>query len=254
MSYSGIAIFSLVALTAAAQQLTGPALEARFAAREMQWRDETLPVLARQQAMDVDSEARQYVSALGARLSRASSELDGSQCRFVLYDDTAGLHVPGFGLFKRTPHVHALPGGIVLVPRTLFAVTADEAELSAALARGIAHAALRHWMRAMVRSSFSSPWNPLWKPVSKAMLFSRSFESEADRAAIEILSRAGVNPVAVVRYAVNVRASFDTSDTRLEPLRKAISELPRRTYGPDQSLQFETLKSRLAESPESVRL
>ena len=148
-------------------------------------------MIERQQGTHVDSEASQFVSALGTHLAHATPQPTVLQCRFVLYDDTVGLQVPGFGLLKRTHQVNALPGGIVLVPLSLFDITADEAEFSSALARGIAHVALRHWMRTIVRSSFSSPWEP---PFPKTLLFTRSFESEADRAAVEILARTGLNP------------------------------------------------------------
>lgn len=214
-------------------------------APEAQWRDEVLPAIESQQAVaPVDPEASQYVTVLGNRLAYAAPGPTVFRCRFVLYDDNVGLRVPGFGLLKGTHRVNALPGGILVVPLSLFAVTADEAEFSAALARGIGHVALRHFQRTALRASLAGPWQPL----PETSIFSRSFEGEADRAAVEILARTGFNPEAVVRYIRNGRASFDTSDARARVVQPTISKLPPRTYGPDDSLQFDALKARLGEA------
>jgi predicted Zn-dependent protease len=207
-------------------------------------RNEMLPVIEVQQSTHVDAEASLFVSAMGSRLVYASPNASVFQCRFILYDDTVGVRVPGFVSVKQTHQVNALPGGIVLVPLSLFSVTDDEAEFATALARAVAHVALRHWMRTMVRAEYSSPW----KPFLPTLLFSRSLEKDADHAAVEILSQSGLNPEAVARYVKNARASFDTSDARLETIRKQIAELPQRVYGPDQTLQFNALKARLSET------
>ncbi len=230
------------ALSAVAQQPTFTALEA-------QWRERALPQLESQQAVKtVDPEASQYVVVLGNRLAYATPQPTAFPCRFILYDDNVGLKVPGFGSLKQTNQVNALPGGIIVVPLSLFAVTTDEAEFSAALARGVAHVSLRHFMRTGARSSALPPA----QRIPKTWLFSRSFESEADLAATQILARTGFNPEAVVRYARNSRASFDTADRRVGVVQDAISKLPSRTYCPDYSPQFDALRTRLAQTP--VRL
>lgn len=232
-----------IAWPVGAQQLgPGRFSQAPWTALEAQWRSEVLPAIESQQAVTaVDSEAGRYVAALGSRLAYAASEQTASQCRFVLYDDSAGLKVPWFGLLRRTHQVNALPGGIVVVPLSLFAVTQDEAEFSSAIARAIAHVALRHFTRTAQRASLAGSWQPL----PRTLIFSRSFEGAADRAAVEILARTGFNPEAVVRYVRNGRASFDTSDARVGVVQLAISKLPPRTYCPDHSPQFDALKARL---------
>jgi predicted Zn-dependent protease len=227
------------AISAVAQQPASTLLEAK-------WREQALPIIEGQQAVKtVDLEASEYVSVLGNRLAYSAPEPTAFPCRFILYDDNVGLKVPGFGSLKQTHQLNSLPGGIIVVPLSLFAVTTDEAEFSAALARGVAHVALRHFMRTAERASTLPPS----QRIPKTWLFSRAFESEADRAAAEILARTGFNPDAVLRYAQNARASFDTAGRRVGVVQEAISKLPPRTYLPDHSPQFDAIKARLAETP-----
>ena len=51
------AIVAIMALPALAQQVTSPRFEAQFTAREVQWRNEMLPVIEVQQSTHVDAEA-----------------------------------------------------------------------------------------------------------------------------------------------------------------------------------------------------
>jgi hypothetical protein len=243
---SWIALLPILAFPAIGQPLLAPGFEREFANREVEWRDAVLPFITRQRAVaSVDSEATQYVSALGTWLTYATPQPVSLQSRFILYDDAVGLQVPILGLLKQTHQIQTLPGGLVLVPMSLFAAAADEAEFSAALARGIAHIMLRHWMRELMRLSFLSPW----APGPKMVLFPRSFERGADRTAVAILARSGWNPEALVRLAQDIQASFDRSSERVEFIRKAISDLPPFPYGPDRSIQFDILKTRVSAAP-----
>ena len=45
----------------------------------------------------------------------------------------------------------------------------------------------------------------------------------------------------------DARASFDTSERRVSALRAALAKETPRAYGPDDSLQFDALKSRMVE-------
>ena len=206
---------------------------------EAEWRKEALPRLENQEAVAaVDREARLYVTALGQRLAVALPEPPAFECRFIVYDDSQGLRAPGFGTLKQTNRVNALPGGIVVVPLSLFPAVADEAEFASAIARGIAHVALKHFARTAARASIFSPVPP------PLLIFSRMFEREADYGAMAMLARAGFNPEALARYVKNASASFDTSEQRVRPVEEALSKLPPRAYCPGESPQFDALKSR----------
>jgi predicted Zn-dependent protease len=207
---------------------------------EADWRRRNLPNIESQEAVvAVDREARHYVTALGYRLAYALPEPPVFECRFIVYDDGLGLRVPGFGTLKQTNQVNALPGGIVVVPLSLFGAVADEAEFASAIARGIGHVALRHFERTAARASFMSPVPP------PLLIFSRIFEREADYAAMAILARAGFNPEALARYVKNASGSFDTSERRVRPVEEALRKLPARAYCPGESPQFDALKSRV---------
>jgi predicted Zn-dependent protease len=200
---------------------------------EVEWRKASLPGLERQEAaVAVDREVRLYVAALGYRLGCV-------ECRFLVYDDGLGLRVPGFGMLKETNRVNALPGGVVIVPLSLFGAVADEGEFAAAMARGIAHVALKHFERTAARASIMSPVPP------PLLIFSRMMEREADFAAMGMLARAGFNPEALARHVKNAGASFDTSERRVVPVEEALAKLPPRAYCPGESPQFDQLKSRV---------
>ncbi len=83
--------------------------------------------------------------------------------------------MPGFGTLKETNRVNALPGGIVVVPLSLFEAVDDEAGFAAGIARAVAHVRLRHFERTVAR------W-PMFSrvPPPPLLIFSRLFEREAD--------------------------------------------------------------------------
>ena len=118
-----------------------------------------------------DSVARNYlVSKFGKRVPNrayAVPQKENLHYEFVLYDDSVGIEVPSFGRLIHTRDVNSLPGGIIVVPLSLFAVTANEAEFSSAIARVIAHEALAH---PAVTAQQPSPWS---RP-SRTLLFTRA--------------------------------------------------------------------------------
>jgi hypothetical protein len=223
-----------------------------FARAEAQWRGAALPVIERQRSVSAaDPEARQYVTNLGERLAKTIPVPPAYQYRFILYDDSLGLTVPWFGTLKQNHQVSTLPGGIILVPSSLFEVTADESEFAAPIARGIAHAALKHFERTRAVQAGVIPIPPgetpleQRQPFRKSLIFTRQLEGEADRGAVGILAGADINPDALVRFARNPQASIDTSGSRVQVIAEAISKLAPRTFGPGNSPQFRKLKGRL---------
>ncbi len=221
---------------------------------EAQWREQVLPLIESEQAVTTaDRAAKWYVKGLASRLAHAASEPENGDYRFILYDDRVGLNLPWFGPLKNTTHVNALPGGIVLVPESLFEVSADEDEFAAAIARGIAHVMLKHFRRTAARGSIVRPIPPAdrrlelyWQPYPKTLMFSRAFEAEADVAAMAILAGAGFDPSGLKRHVSNARASFDASDSRLRKVELALAKLQPRTTCPGDNRRFDELKVRLA--------
>jgi hypothetical protein len=218
--------------------------------------EEMLTFIANQQAVTTaDYEAGHYLSALGNRLAAATPAARPYQFRFILYDDGQTLYVPWYGTLTRykqiSSQINILPGGIVLVPLSLFDVKATESEFAAAMSRGIAHVVMKHFERFLSQSPIVIPIPPAGVqpplgPFTPALLFPRAFENEADFAAMGILAAAHFNPVALIRYVRNGAASFDTSDSRVQSIREIVSKLPPQSYTSDNSRQFEMLKARLS--------
>jgi hypothetical protein len=246
----------LVTLAAATPQQRQAA---SLAAREWQWRELALPRIETQRAVtQVDAEARWYVTALGTRLADGVPAPRVFQYRFVLYDDSTGLDLPWFGRLEKKPRVYALPGGVVVVPVSLFDAAADESEFAAAVARAVAHVELWHFER---MAGLMGQQGPTVKPIppadprlqrpvepmpfSRSLIFTRALEGEADAGAVGVLAASGIDPQALLRHAGNRRASLDVSAARLRRIEEAIGKLPPRTYGASDSPRFETLKTRL---------
>lgn len=220
-----------------------------FPANEARWRQEALRLLDNAPAVKtVDPEITEYLAVLGARLAGPSTMI-----RFIAYDSSAGLDLPWLGSGGRVIEAKPLPGGILLVPLSLFEASADESELAAAISRGIAHIWSRDFLRinsARVLVRPIPPADPRLREESLgkcAWCFPRAFEIEADRSALSILAAANFNPYALLRNAANPRTSFDTSVARGERIQEELSHLPQRTYGPDDSAVFQSLKAQIRE-------
>ena len=216
-----------------------------------------LAILNQQQSVStVDPEARQYVETAGARLTAPFAAQGLYKFTFVLYDDSQPLNAPWYGLLnRRVPtirsHVYAMPGGIVLVPVSLFDVTATESEFAAALARGVGHVVLRHFTRFANKPMVSiQPIPPAGRQqrspgFTETLLFSRSLEKEADCAAVGLMAAARFNPEALLIYATRREASFDTSDFRVRSMQRIIAKLAPQDYNAGDGRQFEMLKARV---------
>lgn len=133
--------------------------------------------------------ALETVNTIGARLTKGS--------RF-----TYEFHVAD----DRSLNAFALPGGVIVVNTGLIAATRRPEELAGVLAHEVQHVELRHSLRGMVkdlglRGLFAFATGDLGgsllgeAAVGLASLkFSRDDESQADRAAFETLTAAGIDP------------------------------------------------------------
>lgn len=223
------------------------------------WREQALRAIDQQQAVHAaDPDASSYVTALGRDLLHAIPSNPAFD--FIVYNDAYELTLPWYGTVKRhstgiPPQVHVLPGNIVLVPISLFAVTASESEFAAALARGIAHAVLDHFSRFVDTAGPTvvpvppTGVEPVAPPFHRSLLFPRSFELEADCLGITILVRSRFNPLASVRLISDPLASFDTSHARVRAALSAAGAFPEQSYRPDDSEAFESLKLKLRGAP-----
>lgn len=157
-----------------------------------------------------DPEINEYIQALGHRLAYASNDPSQPFTFFVIQDDQI--------------NAFAGPGGYVGVNSGLIRATQSESELAAVLSHEIAHVVQHHLARAFAAAQ------KLSLPTAAALLagiligtrnseagaaaisaglagsaqyqinFTRADEEEADRVGMQILERAGFDPMAMPRF------------------------------------------------------
>jgi len=178
---------------------------------------------------------QKYVERIAANIGRGFS---GSPFpfQFTIIDDRQARVM--------TEEPLAYPGGYIMVRTGLFLAAENEAEFAAMLAHAMAHTTGRHAARSLSRAqsdklteSSAQPGTGAKVPIKYADL-ARSYELEADKAAMRMLSDAGYPPIALLNYID--RTQFDTPDsaaspipsrnTRLNALRDALKPLMGRTF------------------------
>jgi len=154
-----------------------------------------------------DSRVTQYVSALGARLARAT-EQPGQRYTFTVLDSA-------------TVNAFALPGGYVYITRGLMALAGSEAELAGVLGHELGHVVARHAAQRYSRSAVVGGIAGLLGAVTGSETvgsvaagigdlavvrpFSRDQELEADRLGVRYMSRAGFDPGAMTDFLAKMR-------------------------------------------------
>ena len=177
-----------------------------------------------------------YVSKLGAKFSAQLPEPRFTYTFAVTSDDRSNsLHEP-----------LSLPGGYIFVPASLFLAAQNEAEFAGMLAHAMAHVAERHGTRAASRSEISQlsaiplifygGWTGYGARQTAATIplsmvqFERQSEREADAMAVKLMSAAGYDPQALVRYFSRVwpdnAPDSDTRDARIGAMEREIQPLP----------------------------
>lgn len=140
----------------------------------------------------------------GARVARLRGQLQ------EITGNADGLHyrlelraAPGIG-----PNAFALPGGIIVFTDELLLLAKDERELLGVLAHEIGHVRRRHSLRHAIQNSgttviialltgdllSASSWVAALPTFVLQARYSREFEREADRNAVELLHSRGVSP------------------------------------------------------------
>jgi beta-barrel assembly-enhancing protease len=187
-----------------------------------------------------------FVDDLGQRLAAHARNSAFTYTLRLIADDPTLLHEPA-----------AFPGGFVFVPVRLILAAKEEGELAGMLAHAIAHVAARHGTQQASRAEIlhTIPLvyvgsaagsaiprdNTLVAPM-KLRAMSRVYELEADRLAVGIMSAAGYDPAALVRYIEREQSSDEASPNpwsalpppteRLSALHSAIMNLPPGAYEP----------------------
>ena len=230
-----LAPFALFCLTLAGQSLTQDkeAVLGRALAEEVNRR--TTPV----QAQEVQS----YVARLGAKIT---AQLPAPSRSFIFPVVSVGednaLHEP-----------LALPGGYIFVPSNLLLTAREEAEFAGMLAQAIA--------RVPVLIESNTGTIPIFfvdsfdsGPMPTGVIDQRrERELQADASAILLLSSAGFDPAALLRYVERVqpldrpRSPFPARADRIAALQKAIRDLPPASYS--QSDEFYAIQEQVRPLP-----
>jgi predicted Zn-dependent protease len=155
-----------------------------------------------------DAFANRYVNILGRTLSQASDRPETYGGYHFLIQDSQDINA------------FAAPGGFIFVTRGMLQCCRHEDALAAVLAHEIGHVQFKHGLQAIQKSRITSALTILAAEgakaaagedlaqltsafedsiadITKTMInngYSRSFEREADQAAVTILSRVGYNP------------------------------------------------------------
>ncbi len=231
--------------------------------------------LGKQLAIEVEKEAKivddpivaEYINRIGQNLARNSDVTFPLTFKLIEADEI---------------NAFTLPGGYVFINTGLFRLSANEAELAAALAHEIGHAAGRHATRQASRNQLLGLSTiPLilfggWGGVAARqaasvaepmafMKFSREFETEADLFGVQYLWKAGYDPEAAIdlfealesserRQPGSVAKLFRThplTRDRIEKTQKDIDALlPARKEYVINTSEYEEVRARLKELPQ----
>lgn len=148
--------------------------------------------------LDPTPELQRYVNRLGRWLSLQSTRPD-LPWTFVVVDESEF-------------NAYSAPGGYVFVTRGLIDRCTDEAELAGILAHEIAHVINKHHLHAMhsaVRTGVPSNLAALVRHVH-ALGYGAQAEHAADREAVTLAARAGLDPFGLVSALVQVNALGDS--------------------------------------------
>ena len=230
--------------------------------------DQQLPIIR-------DPEIVRYINLLGDSIARVSDDRD-LDWSFKVVDQ------PDVNAF-------AVPGGYIYIYRGLIEKTANMSELAGVMGHEIAHVTKRHSMQQMAQSQRANVGvsvvcifapNVCNSGVGSAAIqvgagaafakFSRDDETEADRAGVTYVTRAGIDPrgmPSMFRTLLSLRSSSPSSvegwfsshpieETRVRVTEEEIAKINPtvlRSLTKD-SQAFRSFKSRLASLPRTARL
>jgi predicted Zn-dependent protease len=150
------------------------------------------------------------------------------RAKFGRMSQAAGETVPPRVEFRASPAIgpnaFALPGGTIVVTDELVKLARNDQEVLAVLAHELGHVRFRHTMRHLLQGSATAliiagvtgdiaSTTSLAASAPALLLqtkYSRDYEREADRYAIELMQKAGIPP----RYFATILARFETKNRR----------------------------------------
>jgi len=171
-----------------------------------------------------NKDATRYVNLVGQSLAQASD----------LPATFNGYHL--LILDSEEINAFATPSGLIFVTRGMLRCCRNEGELAAILAHEVGHVQYRHGMQSIEKGRMTEALTVIGLEATKTFAqsdvasltrtfegsinditttmissgYSRSFEAEADQAAVTILQRVGYSPVNLIRM-------LEIMDTRLKP-------------------------------------
>lgn len=211
-------------------------------AQELELGRQVAGLLLQGKPLDPTAEMQRYVNVLGRWISLQSSR-PHLPWTFVVVDESDF-------------NAYSAPGGYVFVTRGLVDRCTDEAELAGILAHEIAHVALQHPLYAMHNAARSGKVNTSLNALARhvhLMGHGADAEHAADREAVALAARAGLDPFGLVLALVQLNALGDSdlqyadahpqSRLRLDHLEQAMAQRLDGLAGPKTAI---TIEQRLA--------
>jgi beta-barrel assembly-enhancing protease len=248
---------------------TGSAFVLIAVDEELRWGREAQAAMRKEVPLVADPAVGQYVTSVGRRLA---SHASGPR---YPYSFTVGDYAELNAL--------ALPGGYVWINRGALQAARNESQLAGVLAHEVAHVALRHTARQISNAAVARAGldflSALLGNVGGALTsdaaattmtngvflgFSRGDEREADRAAIDLLRKAGWDPRGLAEFLDIVRtrarrtpSTVDAFFSTHPALESRLAELrqrpPAKPTGRRDSAAFRECARRLSRLPAARR-
>ena len=199
------------------------------------------------------------LTRIGERLATAADSAYPYSYRLFSFDDAKKPEALPAGILAfpgdwRSGQIHeaiAVAGGGIFVGASVRALAGDEAGLAAILAHAVGHISLRHatrqasrgaiinWIQLPLTMSDSAASQQMRRQAPETfqvsmMVFARGYEMAADVYAVGLLSRAGYDPGALLRWLEKLRL-FDSPAgfglyppvaQRIQVVKEAIDKLP----------------------------
>jgi predicted Zn-dependent protease len=179
----------------------------------------------------------QYIDRVGRRLTAALPE-GSAVYKFTVVEDRLG---------GSTNEPVALPGGSIFIPANLILESRSESELAGMLAHAVAHVAARHATRLATRAAIEHveflpamylDLGLLGNGDSRLRELQRSFEGEADRLAIAMMTAAGYDPAALATYVARQQQDGERQgnplparDERVLAILRGMQQGPQNDFG-----------------------
>jgi predicted Zn-dependent protease len=192
-------------------------------AQEIELGRQVASILVSGKPLDPDPALHRYVNQLGSWLALQSSRPQ-LPWTFAVVDES-------------DYHAYSTPGGYVFVTRGLIDRCADEAELAGVLAHEIAHVSHKHHLQAMHKAAQSGAGAQGLAGLAAHVFYKgvgADAEYAADREAVALAGRAGLDPFGLVAALVQMHALGDSdllvaeshppSQVRLDQLEQAMGK------------------------------